>query len=122
MLSQSFLGSRRIETIHNGIDLNIFKPYEESKKKDNIIKLLGVAAVWDARKGLNDFIELRHRLPENYQIKLVGLSNNQIKNLPDGILGISRTTNMEELAQIYSESTHRYVRLHLHPLHPKRCY
>ena len=42
---------------------------------------------------------------ENYQIKLVGLSNNQIKNLPDGILGISRTTNMEELAQIYSEST-----------------
>ena len=86
MLSQSFLGSRRIETIHNGIDLNIFKPYEESKKKDNIIKLLGVAAVWDARKGLNDFIELRHRLPENYQIKLVGLSNNQIKNLPDGIL------------------------------------
>lgn len=105
MLSQSFLGSRRIETIHNGIDLNIFKPYEESKKKDNIIKLLGVAAVWDARKGLNDFIELRHRLPENYQIKLVGLSNNQIKNLPDGILGISRTTNMEELAQIYSEST-----------------
>lgn len=66
---------------------------------------MGVAAVWDARKGLNDFIELRHRLPENYQIKLVGLSNNQIKNLPDGILGISRTTNMEELAQIYSEST-----------------
>lgn len=36
---------------------------------------------------------------------MVGLSNNQIKNLPDGILGISRTTNMEELAQIYSEST-----------------
>ncbi|KAB3902523.1 glycosyltransferase, partial [Bacteroides uniformis] len=55
-------------------------------------------------KALSNILLLT-ALNYSYTKVLRKLGNNQIKNLPDGILGISRTTNMEELAQIYSEST-----------------
>lgn len=41
-------------------------------------------------------------LEGSYQIVLVGLSNEQIKSLPDTILGIARTESIRELAEIYS--------------------
>lgn len=64
--------------------------------------MLGVAAVWDYRKGLEDFIELKSFLNENYQIMLVGLSKLQIEKLPENIIGIERTNSVLELAELYS--------------------
>ena len=52
----------------------------------------GVAAIWDKRKGLDDFITLSERLGDDYQIK----------NLPDWILSISHTNSVHELADLYS--------------------
>lgn len=44
-------------------------------------------------------------LPEDeYEITMVGLSAEQAKNLPQGIRGIQRTQNVQELAQLYSEA------------------
>lgn len=64
--------------------------------------ILGVAAIWDKRKGLDDFITLSERLGDDYQIILVGLTVDQIKNLPDWIIGISHTNSVHELADLYS--------------------
>lgn len=64
--------------------------------------MLGVASVWDWRKGLKDFHWLNDNLPNDYQIVLVGLSKKQISELPQGIIGINRTENVQELAAFYS--------------------
>lgn len=101
-MKQSFLGNYPAITIHNGIDLDIFKPKALVKKDDRTKVLLGVASVWDKRKGLDEFIRLRKKLPENYLIILVGLSQNQISTLPTGITGISRTENVGQLVDLYS--------------------
>lgn len=94
---------KEIRIIHNGIDINIFKPIPK-KDKSSSFKIIGVAAPWSDRKGLPDFIKLRSLLSDDYQITLVGLSKKQIKELPKGIIGFTRTSNIEELVQLYSDS------------------
>lgn len=106
LVKKSFLKKYPVEVIHNGIDLEIFKPGtehlpEQLKGLDKKI-VLGVASVWDDRKGLNDFIKLAELLPEEYQVVLVGLNETQLQKLPGNILGITRTENVKELASIYS--------------------
>lgn len=106
-VKKSFLKNLPINTIYNGIDINIFKPQNISKseKCTNFIDkfiVLGVANVWDNYKGLKDFIEIRKSLPDDYIIILIGLNSKQIRELPNGIIGIQRTNNMTELAQYYS--------------------
>lgn len=101
---QSFLGCFDIRTIHNGIDIKTFKSSENKLHHGNRVQILGVANCWDARKGLDDFFCLREILPDKYEIKLVGLSNNQISSLPKGIIGIRRTANVSELVKLYSEA------------------
>ena len=59
----------------------------------------------DRRKGLSEFISLRALLPIDYKIVLVGLTKKQIKSLPEGIQGISRTENVGELVNLYSKAT-----------------
>lgn len=63
---------------------------------------MGVASVWEKRKGFDDFIELSHLLDDNYRIILVGLNEKQMKILPQNVIGIKRTNSAEELAEIYS--------------------
>lgn len=106
-LSQSFFSGSPIHTIHNGIALDTFTPQPADTviSKYNLYDktvLLGVAAPWTARKGLNDFLKLRELLPERYALIMVGLSPKQVAELPDGIIGIERTQNVNELAQLYS--------------------
>ena len=68
--------------------------------------ILGVANVWNDRKGLNDFIELSKLIDDNtYKIVLVGLFEKQIdvlKNASPNILALPRTSDVEELVKIYS--------------------
>lgn len=102
----SFLSQYPVVTINNGIDLSIFKPTksdfrEKYDLKDKII-LLGVANPWSAKKGLNVFVELSKLIDEKYKIVLVGLSEKQIEDLPENILGLPKTNNQTELAKIYS--------------------
>ena len=104
---ESFLGGYPVEIIHNGIDLNQFKPTDTESviakhKLDGKHVILGVASVWSQRKGLADFIKLRNNLDESYIIILVGLKNNQKRNIPDGIICIKRTESIAELAGLYS--------------------
>lgn len=94
------LGSAGHRTIHNGIDLRLFRP--SSVKKDKLI--LGVSNVWNESKGLGDFSKLRLMLPSDYRILIVGLTEKQISALPDGIEGKPRIQSIEELADCYSSA------------------
>lgn len=107
-IRQSYLNKYPIKVIKNGVDLNVFKPISFSiTEKYGIIGkkiLLGVASAFGNSKGLQDYIELSKLLPEDFVIILVGLSKDQIMVLPDKILGLERTNNQIELAQLYSSA------------------
>ncbi|MBR4282092.1 MAG: glycosyltransferase, partial [Clostridia bacterium] len=62
----------------------------------------GVAFDWGKRKGLDVFVELAKRLPEDYKIVLVGTQEEHRVNLPSNILALGRTSSREELAQWYT--------------------
>lgn len=106
LVKKSFLKEYKVEVIHNGVDTNVFKPTPSDFTKKNGIEdkkiILGVAAVWDRRKGLEDFVKLSEMVDDTYKIVLVGLTEKQIKELPSGILGITRTNSPKELAEIYT--------------------
>ena len=102
-LKKSFLKDYPTTVIHNGIDIINFRPTPVIRKEKKHI--LGVASVWDTRKGLNEFKILRKQLPLDYQITLIGLSPKQIHALPDGINGVERTNSILELAEWYSKAT-----------------
>lgn len=107
-LRESFLNECPIEVIHNGIDLNKFFPMDGSRLREKYclqdkFVILGVAAPWNKRKGLDDFIQLSRKLHDDkFKIILVGLKKEQIKTLPNNIIGISRTESQQELAEFYS--------------------
>lgn len=101
LVRQSFLMDKRIEVIHNGIDLNVFKP-SESKTNDGTFRVLAVSNVWNKEKGYYDILKLREQLPSDFEIILVGLTANQLKELPKGIKGIQRTQNVQEMVELYS--------------------
>lgn len=102
-IRESFLKGSSIITIQNGIDVNQFHPISP-KVQDGKFRILGCAAIWSKRKGLEDFIKLRLMLPSDFEIILVGLSAKQIRELPSGIIGIARTNSVEELASLYSRA------------------
>ena len=100
---ESFLQDKRILTIHNGVDLSIFKP--QSKTESKRFKIIAVSSPWYPAKGELDIYKLRSILSdEDFEIIMVGLSANQMKKLPTGIRGIQRTQNVNELAKLYSDS------------------
>ena len=104
-VERSFLNSSRVLNIYNGIDLDVFRPQKVSSKiKTTKRVVLGVSSVWNDSKGLGDFIKLRNLLSPDIVIYLVGLSNDSVINLPEGIECIERTDDVEELAGIYSRA------------------
>ena len=114
---QSFMGKYPVEVIYNGIDTAVFDynrlavdSYTESSRcvgktawSDKKI-LLSVASIWDERKGLNDLVALSDKLSDDYVMVIVGLSKQQINRLPKGVIGITRTENIEELVSLYSRA------------------
>ncbi|MCR5501420.1 MAG: glycosyltransferase [Lachnospiraceae bacterium] len=125
----SFMKKYPVYVVPNGVDLSVFRPdalpeasdpfsveaaKEGGKERNGIFRkygldpakkhIIGVASVWDERKGLADFKKLPEVLGEEYEILLVGLTPLQIKKLPEGIIGIRRTDDREELAKLYDLS------------------
>ena len=103
---RSFFQDCEIEVIHNGIDLNLFKPYgSDFRERNNLVGkkvLLAVADRWTERKGLSDFLKLSLMLDEHTKLIMVGLTEEQKGNLPANIIAITRTENQRQLAEIYS--------------------
>ena len=106
LITESFLKDYPVAVINNGVDIDVFKPSPSDIKNKLGIKekfvILGVAALWEDRKGLTDFIMLSSLLSTDYRIVLVGLSKQQIRTLPKEIIGIERTNSKAELAELYT--------------------
>ena len=107
LVGQSFLAENPVRVINNGIDLDQFTPSESvsTRLQYNVVNkhvILGVASVWDRRKGLDYFIDLSNKLDDQFKIILVGLSGNDLHELPANMIGVSRTESIEELAALYS--------------------
>ncbi len=118
-LSHSFLREYPVKVIYNGIDLQIFSPGEsvdrktegghktEGRRKIEARRktVLGVANIWEFRKGLNTFERLCEDLGDDYIVKMIGVSKKQKKQLeknhPGKMIAIERTQNIEELAEAY---------------------
>lgn len=111
LVKQSFLREYDVRVIPNGIDLSVFKPTEY---QGNLILpdkrvVLGVANVWEARKGLPYFEKLAEKLPSEYQLVLVGLSAKQQKTLAgkykrERLVPLTRTKDAVELAALYTKA------------------
>jgi putative colanic acid biosynthesis glycosyltransferase len=108
LVSESFFQGSNHLFIHNGVDTAIFSPVQNVNpvkiryKLNGKFILLGVASTWDSRKGLSDFIEISKFLKSDEIILLIGLSKQQIDNLPFNIIGLPRTENKAELIELYS--------------------
>ena len=109
LVQESYLGQYPTHIIHNGIDLNVYKP---TINKDILTKfnldnrpiILGVASEWTERKGLKDFYYLSELMPD-YQFVVVGLTDKQKASLPGTIHGFTRTENVQELVSLYSSAS-----------------
>lgn len=107
LVGESFLSKYPVEVRHNTIDTSVFKPtpsdFRERYGIGDRFMVLGVASPWTERKGLVDFVRLARELDsDKYAIVLVGLSEKQVKEMPEGIVCLARTDSREELAGIYS--------------------
>ncbi len=109
-LKQSFLTDYPVEVEYNTVNTDIFKPAPSSFREDHGISdddkmILGVANIWEPRKGLEDFVKLDAIGSDNLKIVLVGLSPAQIDDLhgrAPGIIALGRARDAHELAEIYT--------------------
>lgn len=98
---QSFFSNYPVQTIPTGIDLDVFKP--------NVLKnerpyLLFVSNVWVHTKGYQDIFKLRKLVDTKIDFIIVGLSAKQLKTLPDGIKGYTRTHDINQLVDLYANA------------------
>jgi len=106
-VDSSFLKDKDVRYIYNGVDLDVFRYNPQSNLKlhrDAKYVLIAISNGWDKGKGLYDYYQLRTLLPTEYKIMLIGVIYGQEKTFPDGLLGIPRTNNVQELVDYYSEA------------------
>ena len=105
MVQSSYLSGYPIRTIYNGIDLQVMRScntnFREIYKLEEKKVILGIASVWNEKKGLGLFRELAERLPGNYRIVMIGVPEKLKRELPDNIMSIGKV-GYEELAKWYS--------------------
>ncbi len=101
LAKQSFLKKYPIIVINNGIDLDVFKPRESDFRKryglENKKIVLGVS-----KDDPQYFAELSRMLGSEYKLVLAGLTEKEIRTLPDCILKLPRMQSREEMAEIFT--------------------
>ena len=110
LAKESFFGKSdppaKFAVLPNGVDQSIFAPVKSDLRARYGLEgkrvLLGVANIWEPRKGLTTFFELRKILSKDYAIVLIGLDQKQLSAVLPGILAFSRTDGPRELAAWYS--------------------
>lgn len=106
LVGESYLKEYPVEVVYNTINTDIFRPTPSDFRQKHGLEdkqiLLGVASIWEERKGMRDFVKLAGMLPENYKIVLVGVTPDLAEKLPAQILALPKTGSAAELAEIYS--------------------
>ena len=110
-MSHSFLKDCKFQVIHNGIDLDVFNIQPDDKAVREKYGLgekkiiLGLASIWSKEKGWDDFVKMSEMLSDDEVIVMVGVTEKQQEQLPKGVVGIKRTENVCQLAELYSAAT-----------------
>ena len=110
-MSHSFLRECNFKVIHNGIDLDVFDVQPDDKAVREKYGLgekkiiLGLASIWSKEKGWDDFVKMSEMLSDDEVIVMVGVTEKQQEQLPKGVVGIRRTENVRQLAELYSAAT-----------------
>ncbi|NTW16920.1 MAG: glycosyltransferase, partial [Syntrophaceae bacterium] len=107
-VKETYLKDYPINVINNGVDLNVFKQRKSVFRLQYGLEgkyiILGVASIWNERKGYQYFVDISRKLNADERVVLVGVDERLISRLPRGIIGILKTNNPLELAEIYSAS------------------
>lgn len=97
LVQKSFLKDYEVKVINNGIDLDVFQ--YRGKDNDRFV-VLGIP-----KGNIGPFLELNDMLDKaKYKMVLAGLSEKELKSLPESISGIKRTSDREKLSEIYSSA------------------
>lgn len=109
IVSNSYLKDYPVKVIYNGIDLELFKPVPEAASTDKRKIILGVANIWETRKGLEYFLKLADILDtRSYHIVLIGVSPKQQRhihrNYAGSITALTKTSSQEALVQWYNRA------------------
>lgn len=106
LIKESYLKDYPIKIINTGVDIDVFKPTPSDFRKkydvENKFVILGVASDWVEKKGFYHYIDLSKKLEDDKVIILVGVTEKQKRQLPHNIIGITKTNNINELAEIYT--------------------
>lgn len=109
-VGKSFLKDKPCLVIHNGIDLEVFRPHPDTdiRSRCGIPEgpfVLAVASIWLPEKGLPDLVRLADLLDPDIRLVIVGrMTAEQKATLPGRVIAISRTDNAAALAELYSEA------------------
>lgn len=108
-VNKSLLRDVKQQVIRNGIDTLTFRPF--NKEFSNVSKvdwskftIMTIATQWTKSNGYNDVLRLSYLLPENTQIIMIGLSNEQLLKLPKNVVGFNKTENFTQLQEFYTRS------------------
>ena len=106
LVKKSYLNKFPTKIIPSGVDLTSFAPLPNNiRKKYKIIAkyiVLGLSNGFGKFKGMEYFIRLSKYLSQDYQIILVGVTEEQKKHFPSNIMCIPKTNHLKELAEFYT--------------------
>lgn len=110
LAKQSFFKKYSMQIVYNGVDVNIFKPLDDTsiRSKYGIAEkdflMIACATAWTEYKGIYDYIELSKHINKDDKLLLVGIDETWKKKLPSKIIAIPRTNNTRELVALYSSA------------------
>lgn len=110
-MKNSMLGKYGMKVINNGIDISSFSLQTDTDCIRNRYgignrhAILAIASIWLPEKGIDDLRRLSALLHNDEVIVMVGVDEKLARNLPENIIGVRRTANLEELAGLYSCAT-----------------
>lgn len=109
-MSASFLRDCKFRVIHNGIDLEKFRPVSDAGVRakyaiNEPIIYLGVASIWLKEKGLEDLMKIAQMLGDEERMIIVGAIPDKNVKMPSKVTYIPRTEDVNELVELYSAAT-----------------
>ena len=108
-VDESLLKYVKQRVIYNGIDTDIFKPYTKHEQTIqgidwNRFTIMTIATRWTNSNGYREVIKLSEFLPTDCQIVMVGLNEEQLKDIPKNIIGYKKTEKFSQLQELYTKS------------------
>ena len=105
----SLLKNVKQQIIYNGIDIGVFKFDDKNEVSVSRVDwtkftIMSIATRWTDANGYSDVMQLSGILPEDCQIVMVGLDNEQMKSLPKNVIGFRKTESFTQLQELYFES------------------